>query len=215
MHDMKSPLNIELQEKTLIVRFPDEWQILSWAPFNGGDMKSSCIFNHQCDSFKNSKLDPIFNGIVERYHLPKNSVGMLTGADVGNYRKTFLSKGPVWVHAVATLGLQNARSAGDEADVENGEVKNHSGTINLMVVTNALPHLTGRVEGHHIASMAKTQALLESGEKSKKSGRPATGTGTDCIVVASCGEVKENYCGMHTVPGELIGKTVFKTISNF
>ena len=108
-----------------------------------------------------------------------------------------------------------AVAEGDEADVENGEVKNNFGTINLMVVTNALPHLTGRVEGHHIASMAKTQALLESGEKSKKSGRPATGTGTDCIVVASCGEVKENYCGMHTVPGELIGKTVFKTISGF
>ena len=61
--------------------------------------------------------------------------------------------------------------------------------------------------------MAKTATLINLGVKSLKSGLPATGTGTDCIVVAGTGEINENYCGMHTVLGEMIGKVVNEIIS--
>lgn len=117
------------------------------------------------------------------------------------------------MHGIATVGLANARAAGDTADVPLQTTSNQPGTINLVLTCNALPDLTGKIEAIHMATMAKTGALQKAGVTSEKSGRPATGTGTDCIVVAGTGEIEENYCGMHTVLGELIGNVVHRVIS--
>ncbi len=200
-----SPLKTDLINKTLVIQFPGAWQTLSWAPFNGGWKKSSCIFIHHLNQFDENDLDQIFADQVKSLNIPENSVGLLTGAKTEHYKEVFIESKPYWVHAVATLGLSNARAAGDEADSPGS---NQPGTINLIVATNALPELSGNLEAVHTATMAKSAALMEGGIRSKKSGQLATGTGTDCIVICSSGEIKENYCGMHTLPGELIGKAV-------
>jgi len=116
------------------------------------------------------------------------------------------------VQAVCTVGLDNARTVGEEADVEKTCELDPHGTINIILVTNALPDLSGQLEAIQVATMAKTRALMELGVKSRKSGTPATGTGTDCIVLASSGELKQNFCGMHTRIGELIGQTVYQAV---
>ena len=111
------------------------------------------------------------------------------------------------------MGLTNARTAGDAADAPLGASGKKSETINIILACNALPKLTGRLEAVHTITMAKTATLINLGIKSLKSGLPATGTGTDCIVVAGTGEINEDYCGMHTVLGEMIGKVVNEIIS--
>ncbi len=200
-----SPLKVNLIKRTLVIRFPGVWQTLSWAPFNGGWKKSSCVFIHHLNKFDEGELDRIFADQIKSLNISASSIGLLTGAKTEQYRECFLESAPYWVHTIATLGLSNARAAGDEAD---SPARTQPGTINLIVATNALPDLTGNLEAVHTATMAKSAALMEAGVRSEKSGQIATGTGTDCIVICSTGEIMENYCGMHTVPGELIGKAV-------
>ncbi len=207
-----TPVKVCLKNKTLIIDLPQASSILSWAPFNGGITESSCIFNHECSDFEEEDLNTIFEDTIQRYNLPSNATGLITGANVSRYKEVFLESGPLWVHAVATVGLNNARSVGDLADVGLNEVDNKPGTINLIISCNALPHVSGLIEAIHVATMAKTAAIMEAVVVSKKSNQIATGTGTDCIVVAGSGELQEIYCGMHTILGEMIGKAVKEII---
>lgn len=205
-----SPIKPVLKDKTLVVRLPESWQTLSWAPFNGGLNTSSTIFIHHLNQFAEEDLNQIFRTQVERLGLPEDSAGLVTGAKTEHFSEAFLTANNLWVHTVSTLGLSNARAVGDEADLFP---QGSAGTINLIVATNALPDLEGRLEAVHTATMAKAVALAEAGIRSEKSGKPATGTGTDCIVISSSGEIKENYCGMHTALGEIMGKAVKQVVS--
>lgn len=208
-----SPIKITLKKNTLLIKFPKPWPVLSWAPYRGGNTVTSCVFNHQLGKFNEKDLGSIFQNVVDSLGLPEDATGLITGCDIQNYQECVLTSGPLWVHGIATVGLANARAAGDEADVPLQSRPNQPGTINMVLACNALPDLAGKTEAVHMATMAKSGALREAGIVSEKSGRPATGTGTDCIVVAGTGEIDENYCGMHTVLGELIGKVVNKIIT--
>jgi len=203
-----TPVKVVLKDKSLIINLPKTSSILSWAPLNGGLTQSNCIFNHECDDFNENDLGSIFNSVISRNNLPPDAIGLITGANVSRYEEAYLENDDLWVHAIATIGLNNARSPGDLADVSLGQRVNTTGTINIIVSCNALPYVSGLVEAIQLATMAKTFAMIEAGVKSKKSGQLATGTGTDCIVMAGNGEIQENYCGMHTVLGEMIGKAV-------
>lgn len=205
--------SLELRDNCLIIRFAEPMKILSWAPFNGGLTQSDCIFNWQNDKFGSGDLQTLFKEKVRQVEIPPHSVGMITAAEIKNFKEAESNRGPLKVHSIVTVGLDNTRTVGDRADVEPGEGCKHSGTINLTVICNALPDLQGQAEAVQVATMAKTKALMDAGVLSKKSGNPATGTGTDCIVIAASGEIKENYCGMHTSLGQLIGETVYQSIS--
>ena len=67
-------------------------------------------------------------------------------------------------------------------------------------------------EAIQIATEARVLAVQQAGILSKRSRKPATGTGTDCIVVAApIGRPAHRYCGKHTLAGELIGRAVLKS----
>ncbi len=206
-----SPLCVTLESDTLLVRLPAPWPVLSWAPHNGGLTRTACVFNHRKGKFADEELAGIFAEVKRAFDLPNDAVGLLTGADIERYRESVLTHGPLWVHAVATAGLHNLRAAGDPADAPLDS--REPGTINLILATNALPGIDGMTEAVHTAGMAKTAVLIEAGKVSPKTGRPATGTGTDCIVIAASGDVPENLCGMHTVLGELIGNAVRQAVA--
>lgn len=137
----------------------------------------------------------------------------MTAANVNVYHDCFLTSSGAWVHAVATVGLTNARSVLDDADVELGYRFGSTGTVNLVVATNALPTVRGRLEALHIATAAKTAAFRDTQVMSPKSDDRADLTGMDCLVVGASGEIEEDYCGLHTILGEMIGRTVYWTVS--
>ena len=63
-----------------------------------------------------------------------------------------------------------------------------------------------------MAAEARVAAVQEAGILSRRTKRPATGTGTDCIVVASSSRGgTQQYCGKHTLLGELIGKAALRS----
>jgi adenosylcobinamide amidohydrolase len=229
---VESPIQVSVEQQILVAKLPGIWPVLSWAPHRGGLQKTSCLFNKQVAQDARcaveNRLDR-YEEVKQRLGLPEDSLGFLTAAEVADYGSSFIEKGALWVHAIATVGLTNARAIGDAGGYRNwGHVPNakHSmhapnftdgddapvGTINLWVATNALPHISGQLEALQMASIAKATAVREAGILSKTSGRPATGTGTDTLAVTSSGDIRENYCGMHTLLGELIGNAVLEAV---
>ncbi|WP_342347086.1 adenosylcobinamide amidohydrolase [uncultured Nitrospira sp.] len=217
MKTVTSPLQIDLQPNCLIVRFPGIFDCLSWAPWNGGDVSASGVANVQVGlngSSSSATLAEDF-GLLFKAHslIPEETIGLMTAANVSAFTDCFLHSSGAWVHVLVTVGLSNARSVLDDADVELGYPCRSSGTVNVVVTTNALPTIAGRIEAVHIASSAKTAAFRDSGATSRKSNHPADLTGTDCLVVGASGEIEEDHCGLHTVLGEMMGRAVYTSVS--
>ncbi len=217
MNTITSPLRINTGPDCLVVRFPRVFGCLSWAPWNGGETSASVVVNRQVDLHGSCSSDTIaedFRRLFKEVSLvPDETIGLMTAAKVSAYHDCFLISSGAWVHAVATVGLSNARSVLDDADVELGYRCGSAGTVNLVVATNALPTIGGRIQAIHLAASAKAAAFRDASVRSRKSDRPADLTGTDCLVVGASGEIEEDQCGLHTVLGEMIGRAVYTSVA--
>jgi adenosylcobinamide amidohydrolase len=117
------------------------------------------------------------------------------------------------VSAWCTAGCSNALRVGDRATA----CRAGAGTINIAVAINQPVNVAVLAEALQLAVEARVLAVQQAGVVSVRSGLPATGTGTDCIVIAapeSWGEKRSAtiaYAGKHTELGELIGRVVLKS----
>jgi len=69
------------------------------------------------------------------------------------------------------------------------------------------------LEAMSIATEARTASILEAAVPSLRSGLPATGTGTDCIVMATpLAGRREPYAGKHTRIGHVVGAAVAQAV---
>jgi adenosylcobinamide amidohydrolase len=191
--------------------------VLSWAPLNGGFHAACVLANHQID------LDDDRRAAAARSYLgrvvreegydPRRVVAMMTGAKVARAAHAVAKAGGAIVGAWCTAGISNAMRVGDAATFS----PSHAGTINLIVVTDRPMTDAAMIEAVELAAEARTLAVVESRIKSTRSGLAATGTGTDCIVVAAPVRTLvrradvARYCGMHTQLGELIGRAVLES----
>jgi adenosylcobinamide amidohydrolase len=82
-------------------------------------------------------------------------------------------------HVVATVGLSNALAAGDPV----GRPLARARSTFLCAVAAPLT-AEASLEALALAAEARTAAMLEAQVSSRASGRLASGTGTDCIVLA-------------------------------
>lgn len=133
---------------------------------------------------------------------------MMTGATVERASAVTLRHAELIVSAWCTAGCSNALRVGDSATVESAR----PGTINLIVAINQALTDGAMVEAIQIATEGRVAAVTEAQIRSVTSGEPATGTGTDCIVVACRDDLPAHeYCGKHTRLGELIGRTAMRS----
>jgi adenosylcobinamide amidohydrolase len=79
------------------------------------------------------------------------------------------------------VGLSNAVRVGDSPGPLAGV---QVGTINLLCAVSVPLTEAAALEAASIAVEARTAAVLEARHPSRRSGAPATGTGTDCVVLA-------------------------------
>ncbi|MBM4247622.1 MAG: hypothetical protein FJ148_28180 [Deltaproteobacteria bacterium] len=137
------------------------------------------------------------------------AVGLLTSAELAGFTDDERAAGRLVVRTVATVGLNNARRAGDPWDVAPPAVGTIVGTINVLVRASLPLTDAALIEMLAVAAEARAMAVLDAGVASRRSGLPATGTGTDCTVVAApCGDPIAEYAGKHTALGHLVGATV-------
>jgi adenosylcobinamide amidohydrolase len=138
----------------------------------------------------------------------EGAVGLLTSCDLDAWVDACVEAGGTRAHCVATVGLANALRAGDPP----GPFVS-IGTINLLCSVDIPLQKEALLEGLAIATEAKAAALFDAGVTSRRTGLPATGTGTDCVVIASAiGPAPAQYAGKHTDVGAAIGMAVQQAV---
>jgi len=219
-----------LKTNTLIVAFPQKKSVLSTVD---GYRKVSYVGNSYIspeiekivmtlkDYKKYGKKMPLTIGIK-----PSQITFMSTGVCMDKLAVCEKTYKNLKVCCIATGGAKNNAlrmgvDSGDWVETKTG-FELSTGTINILILTNAELTTGAMARAIITATEAKTAALQDLGYMSTPSPKmQATGTGTDTMIVVS-GTDTENtirYTGGHTKMGELIAKAtktaVEQALKNF
>ena len=209
---MSQKTTIILNEPWLEVQFSCPHSVLSWALLGGGWRTANKVLWHRAtDDDLPIGLDPLalFLERIESDGMDKNAIGFLTGAPVSTYIEVVQAYSCEWVRCVATVSLSNGVRVGDPSFFGNPKV----GTINILLQSSLPLSLAASIEASSVVAQARTLAVLEAQVPSSEGSGFLTGTGTDCIIVAS--PVDKNpaaFSGTHTLIGYLVGKVVLEAI---
>jgi ABC-type Fe3+-hydroxamate transport system substrate-binding protein/adenosylcobinamide amidohydrolase len=200
--------------KTLIIDFDRPLAVVS--TLEGQRSGIQTVGNHysppQCWTLSHrNKLKSIQEQILEVIGKSESDSSLLfTGADMDNLsvqKETFKA---MTVFALVTAGVRGnaVRMSADE-----GKYYEH-GTINVIIMTNM--ELTPRAMTRIIisATEGKTAALQDMDIRSSYTPKrhPATGTGTDNMIVVQGAGIRTENAGGHSKLGELVARTVYKGV---
>jgi adenosylcobinamide amidohydrolase len=205
-------MSVRRDGRLLCARFARPHRVLSHAVVRPGLVESDAVAWCQVDDDELAPpVDPaqLLASRLAAAGVP-GAIGLLTSADLATSVDVERGVEDLVVRTVATVGLDNARRAGDPWDVAPSV-----GTINVLVRASRPVADAALVEMLAIAVEARAMAVLEGGVASRRSGLAATGTGTDCTVVAApCGASVTAYAGKHTALGHLVGATVAAAVGH-
>ena len=136
------------------------------------------------------------------------AVGMITSASVARHQRSSASEQGSRADVLATVGLSNRLAVGDPPG------PHRPGTINLLIQVNQPLTTAGLLEALSIAVEARTRAVLQLKLQSVASEGMASGTGTDCVVVAAPLERAnaQGFAGKHTALGSAVGQAVLAAV---
>lgn len=190
---------VTLDRPWLEARLPRAMRCLGWAPVGAGFVVTDRVLWREV---RNADLTPGFDAeawfAAEMAARAPGAVGLLTSRDIGGWRRAGAEVAGVRAEAVATVGLSNAEAVGMRLPYHPADY----GTINLLVAVDAGLSQAAQLEALSIAVQARTAAVMGAGLE-LATGR-ATGTGTDCVVLA-CDAGPARYAGLHTAVGEAVG----------
>jgi adenosylcobinamide amidohydrolase len=194
----------------LVVRFPSPHAVASWAIVGGGLGDAGAVAWRQVE--ERELRPPVDAARWLRARMQQegldNAVGLLTSCNLDTWVEARSEAGGATAHCMATVGLGNALRAGDPP----GPFA-RIGTINILCRVDVALSDGALLEALAIATEAKTAVLLETGVSSRRTGLPATGTGTDCVVIASpLAPVRIPHAGKHTEVGAAIGAAVLDAV---
>jgi adenosylcobinamide amidohydrolase len=199
-------LTVALRDRWLVASFDSPVRACSWAIVGGGLVDTRHVAWHEVhDADLRPPVDPRLL-LLDRLRAQGlvGAVGLLTSRRVATYVQSKVGRNGVAAHGIATVGLGNALRVGDPPGVAA-----RIGTINLFVHIDSPLSDEALIEASAIATEAKSAIVLEAGVMSRLTGRPATGTGTDCTVVSCARSSRRSragrYAGKHTAVGSLIG----------
>ena len=194
----------------LVARFDSPHAVVSWAVVGGGLGEALWVVWRHVE--EHELRPPTHAARWLRARMRENglhgAVGLLTSRRLDSWVQAHHVAGVVAANCVATVGLGNALRAGDPPGPYA-----RIGTINVLCRVDVALAPAALLEALAIATEAKAAAILESGVASRRSGQPATGTGTDCVVIA-CPRARARapYAGKHTDVGAAIGGAVLDAV---
>lgn len=208
--------------RALVVRLGGPHEVVSWALVNGGRCRTDAVVWREVrpgELGADSDARRLMRETLVRVG-QSDAVGLLTARDVRRFEEERLERGGVRARCVATVGLGNALAAGDPTIMTTTATppREIAGTINVLCAVSAALSEEGLLEALALAAEARTAALLGAGVPSVVSGRPASGTGTDCIVIAARvgggqgGAPQHAFAGKHTACGSAIGAAVHAAV---
>jgi adenosylcobinamide amidohydrolase len=195
----------------LVVDLGAEHEVSSWAIVNGGRRRARQVAWLRVNNADLTvDVDPrrlLADRLAERGM--NAAVGLLTSGLIENYAEARASADNVTAHAIATVGLSNALRIGDPPG--HGPV---AGTINILCSISAALSEEAALEALSLITEARTAAVAESQVPSRRTHAPATGTGTDCIVLAwpPTTSAAAYYAGKHTAIGHVVGAAVLESV---
>ncbi len=212
---LSAPFALTCTAQYLACRLPRPFRVISSAPCRGGAGQSSGWLNLRVDKHAPAHESPQQTLVraIGALGLPVDSIGMMTAASMDSWRLGQAQRDGLAFWVLVTTGLENARAAGDPADVGALLAPQEAGTINLAVFSAQSLTPAAEIEALALITEAKVRALQELGVRSPISGRPATGTGTDALALFS--DPKGPclaYIGKHVLAGELLAEAVLKAV---
>jgi adenosylcobinamide amidohydrolase len=202
------PLDVALDvsgtPRWLIARFATEHATASWAIVGGGVRMARAVAWLQV---RDAELGPAVDAAeLLRDRLAATglagAVGLMTTRRLDRYVDITARHGELAARCIATVGLGNALRAGDPPG------PSRLGTINLLCRLSVPLSPGAQLEALALAAEARTLAVREAQVPSARTGLPASGTGTDCIVIAAPRGAGAAYAGKHTAIGHVIGAAV-------
>jgi len=204
-------------EKHVHIEFATPRRVISSAILNGGIVEAGHIVNMKVpkQSFTTEAPEVTLKKYCATNGWAGTVVGMMTAASMDSFHMASESVQGVELAVLVTSGLSNPRRSGDRADNRlMGDPSETVGTINIIVATSAILAEPALVEAVMMVTEAKAAALQEAGIHSPVSGKTATGTGTDAVVVVGGhGPQTVPYCGKHVLFGEILGRLVLQAVT--
>jgi len=201
-----------LEEEALMVLFNEPVKVLSSAVLNGGLRKTKALINMRVSrDFCDPDPEGFLKKAVHCLGLPKNTVGLMTAADIRNSAIISKTGERVKVSALITAGLSWPIAAGDK----NVLIPSSPSTINIILIVDG--NLTGgcMVNCLSTATEAKAVALRRLDIRSRFSNTVATGTTTDALALATTGRGEEiRYAGPATELGMMISEVVVRALED-
>lgn len=208
-------MELSLRPPILAVDLGAPHRVLSWALVGGGLREAQAVVWRQVrdgDLGLDVDAGALLRGALRGCGRPE-AVGLLTSASVSRvvHRHAELEHQGERAAAecVATVGLGNRLRIGDPPGLAPV-----AGTINLLVQVGQPLSAAALLEVLSLAVEARTLAVHELGVASVRSGDRATGTGTDCVVVAAplTGAAPLAFAGKHTAIGSAVGRCVLDAV---
>jgi len=229
--DSRVQVKHRVVQDTLVIDLGAMHRVLSSAPYRGGLIKARSVLNHQVaanpvvrqprPSGKPAQRvnwsDPARYLGARASELEAKSpvIGLMTAVPVKRVVVSREESNGIWVECFCTVGVTNAVKAGEPASYTgSGRRCGSAGTINIILVTNAILSVPAMVGAVQVATESKTAVLLEQSVRSWTGRQMATGTGTDTVVVACRlrGGPRLHYSGTHTMIGAMIGQVVGRCV---
>ncbi|WP_243385505.1 adenosylcobinamide amidohydrolase [Bacillus kexueae] len=160
--------------------------------------------NYKCDDVK-SEMEMY----LQKHHFhPKETVGMMTAANLTDVAIDEWSDGEIKVVVVVTAGVSNAVNV---AECEKHVFESYAGTINTWVLIEGNLSDEAFIQAVMTATEAKAKAMADEKIKDTVTNTIATGTSTDSILIAATQQGETiDYAGTITKAGKLIGKGVYE-----
>jgi len=203
--------------KTLVISFKHPHKVLS---SREGFKEVSAVCNNfnppQLWDFIHQNWELYLAEIIVDLKLLPGKVAILsTGVDIDHCAFEVEEYEELNVSAFVTAGVEsNAMRIGvDKAgNIEREGKFEQIGTINTILLTNACLSESAMVRSLITVTEAKTVALQDMDIRSSYDPNvPATGTGTDNVIIVSGEGPNVSYCGGHCKMGELMARAVTLT----
>ncbi len=210
------PAKLSADRRWLDVDLGVPHSTVGWTLIGGGRREARCVFWHQVsDADMRPDVDPrlFFEERRKQWATDTQGVGFLTGCSLTEFVERRRGRGWLSARCITTVGLRNALRIGDPTRT----AAYTPGTINIFLQISRPLSECASLEALSLVAEARTSAVLDGHVPSNIGNGIATGTGTDCIVVASplpsLDDPELVYAGKHTELGHLIGSCVYDAVS--
>lgn len=201
-----SPFAIDCAPPFLTARFSALHRALGWSLLYPGFANvRDVVWVEAHDNDLRPDVDPcaFLRDRLADVGLP-DALAFMTARDISRHHFRRKRVEGVEAACLATVGLSNGERIGARRPF-----RARVGTVNILVQVSCALTDGALVEAMSIATQARTAAIMET--RLSLDAPPITGTGTDCIVVASPCEGDPIACsGLHTAIGEAIGAAVYE-----